>query len=71
MAAKKHIFQMEMTCEGCAGAAKRVLGKKEGVTTVETSVEKQRVFVESELSSDELLEILKKTGKTVSYVGTE
>lgn len=43
----------------------------EGVTNVETSVEKQQVVVESNLSSDELLETLKKTGKPVSYVGTK
>ena len=26
-------FHMEMTCEGCANAAKRVLGKKGGIST--------------------------------------
>jgi len=60
---------MEMTCDGCSGAAKRVLAKL-GETNIEISLEKQRVWVESERSSDELLETLKKTGKAVSYIGT-
>ncbi|XP_050415408.1 copper transport protein ATOX1 [Patella vulgata] len=71
MADKKHEFQMEMTCEGCAGAAQRVLGKLEGVSNVETSVADQRVLVTSNLSSDILLETLKKTGKACSYIGTK
>ncbi|XP_061184930.1 copper transport protein ATOX1-like [Saccostrea echinata] len=64
-------FEMAMTCEGCAGAAKRVLGKLGGnVTNVETNVETKKVKVTSSLSSDELLEQLKKTGKEVKFLGT-
>ncbi|XP_025087966.1 copper transport protein ATOX1-like [Pomacea canaliculata] len=63
-------FNMEMTCEGCANAAKKVLGKHpHEVTSVETDVGAQRVLVTSTLSSDQLLEILEKTGKKVSFVG--
>ncbi|ESO99107.1 hypothetical protein LOTGIDRAFT_226396 [Lottia gigantea] len=69
--AQVHEFKMEMTCEGCAGAAQRVLGKLEGVEKVETSVEKQQVLVTSALPKDTLLETLQKTGKTCSYVGTQ
>lgn len=39
------------------------------VTSVETDVGAQRVLVTSTLSSDQLLEILEKTGKKVSFVG--
>ncbi|CAG5136697.1 unnamed protein product [Candidula unifasciata] len=64
-------FQMAMTCEGCAGAAKRVLGKLPEVSNVETSVEQQRVLVTSTLSPDRLLETLQKTGKECSYIGVK
>jgi len=40
------------------------------VTNVEIDMERQRVYVTSSLPSDKLLEIIKKTGKTTSYVGT-
>ncbi|XP_078325116.1 uncharacterized protein LOC144622717 [Crassostrea virginica] len=63
-------FQMAMTCEGCAGAAKRVLGKMgDKVTDVVTSVENQKVTVTSTMTSDELLAELKKTGKEVKFIG--
>lgn len=64
---------MEMTCEGCSGAVKRVLGKLEGngVNNVDIDLKGQRVLVDSTLSSEQLLETLKKTGKSCSYVGVK
>ncbi|BFZ14935.1 hypothetical protein BsWGS_17974 [Bradybaena similaris] len=69
MAGQVQVFQMAMTCEGCAAAAKRVLGKHPEVSNVETNVEQQRVFVTSTLPPQLLLETLQKTGKECSYVG--
>ncbi|XP_052860616.1 copper transport protein ATOX1 [Anopheles cruzii] len=65
-----HEFQVEMTCTGCSGAVERVLGKqKEKVEKVEIDLDNKKVFVTSGLSADELLGIIKKTGKETSYVG--
>ncbi|PAA84020.1 hypothetical protein BOX15_Mlig025338g1 [Macrostomum lignano] len=65
-----HQFTMEMTCEGCANAAKRVLAKlasERGVeVTAETDVSTQTVTVTSELPAADLLAALQKTGKTIS-----
>uniref|UniRef100_A0AC35F8J5 HMA domain-containing protein n=1 Tax=Panagrolaimus sp. PS1159 TaxID=55785 RepID=A0AC35F8J5_9BILA len=62
-----YTFNMVMTCEGCAGAAKRVLGKLgDKVLNVETDVSSQTVRVTTDLSSEEILTTLKKTGKEVS-----
>uniref|UniRef100_A0A0B7BD31 Copper transport protein ATOX1 n=1 Tax=Arion vulgaris TaxID=1028688 RepID=A0A0B7BD31_9EUPU len=69
MAEQVYEFQMAMTCEGCAAAAKRVLGKLPEVSNIETSVEKQRVFVTSKLPPQQLLETLQKTGKECTYIG--
>lgn len=57
-----------MTCEGCAGAIKRLLGKMEGVTSVVTDVAAKSVVVEGS-TQEALLEALKKwaaaSGKSV------
>lgn len=62
-----------MTCEGCSGAVERVLNrwKDKGVENVEISIPDQKVSVKSTLSADQLLEIVKKTGKKVDYVGAQ
>lgn len=41
----------------------------EKVEKVDIDLENKKVFVTSMLSSDELLETIKKTGKETSYVG--
>ncbi|XP_074649725.1 copper transport protein ATOX1-like [Tubulanus polymorphus] len=66
----KHEFSVEMTCEGCSGAVERVLRKK-GIETFQIDLENKKVFVETDLSSDEILEIIKKTGKATTFIGTQ
>ena len=41
-----------------------------GIDNIEVDMEKQRVYVTSALSADELLETIKKAGKSCSYIGT-
>ncbi|KAK9702821.1 Heavy-metal-associated domain [Popillia japonica] len=67
---KIHEFQVAMTCEGCSGAVQRVLNKFEGkgVNKVSIDLPSQKVEVTSTLSPDQLMDILKKTGKQVTYV---
>lgn len=73
MASQVHEFQVEMTCEGCSGAVKRVLGKLEGqgVNKVDIDLKEQRVYVDSTMTSEQLLEVLKKAGKTCAYIGVK
>ncbi|RVE52285.1 hypothetical protein evm_003075 [Chilo suppressalis] len=68
-----HIFNVAMTCEGCSGAVERVLGrlKGQGVENVSISLPEQKVSVTSTLSAEELLEVIKKTGKNTTYIGTQ
>lgn len=68
-----HVFNVEMTCEGCSGAVERVLNrlKGQGVDNVAISLTDQKVSVTSSLSADQLLEVIKKTGKKTTYVGTQ
>ncbi|XP_006632102.2 copper transport protein ATOX1 [Lepisosteus oculatus] len=65
---QKHEFFVDMTCEGCSGAVTRVLNKLQGVK-FDIDLPNKKVFIESEQSVEVLIETLKKTGKTVTYIG--
>ncbi|XP_014311657.1 copper transport protein ATOX1 isoform X1 [Myotis lucifugus] len=65
---KKHEFFVDMTCEGCSNAVARVLNKLGGVE-FEIDLPNKKVCIDSEHNVDTLLETLKKTGKTVTYIG--
>ncbi|GAB0097841.1 Atox1 [Sergentomyia squamirostris] len=64
-----HKFQVEMTCEGCSGAVKRVLGKLEQIDDVSIDLQEKTVLVTSTLPAEQILETIRKTGKTTTYVG--
>uniref|UniRef100_A0A8D0GGA4 Copper transport protein ATOX1 n=1 Tax=Sphenodon punctatus TaxID=8508 RepID=A0A8D0GGA4_SPHPU len=64
----KHEFFVDMTCEGCSNAVTRVLNKLGGVQ-FDIDLHNKKVSIESEHSVDTLLDTLKKTGKTASYLG--
>ncbi|XP_011369548.1 copper transport protein ATOX1 [Pteropus vampyrus] len=66
----RHEFSVDMTCEGCYNAVARVLNKLGGVQ-FEIDLPSKRVSIDSEHSVDALLETLKKTGKTVTYLGPQ
>eukprot|EP00752_Nemacystus_decipiens_P009243 g8256.t1 len=65
------VFNVGMTCEGCASATKRILSKMEGVSAVEADVEAKKVTVSSDgaTTKEAMLEALKKwstaSGKSV------
>jgi copper chaperone len=58
------VFNVGMTCEGCANACKRILGKLEGVAEVKTDVSTKKVEVISSgaTSAEAMLEALQKWG---------
>jgi len=67
-----HEFQVEMTCSGCSNAVERVLGKLgDKVEKVSIDLDERTVQVTSNMSADELLEVIKKTGKATTYVGVK
>ena len=43
----------------------------EGVSNIEINMEGQRVYVTTSLSSDEVLAVIKKTGRETEYIGTK
>ncbi|XP_021265816.1 copper transport protein ATOX1 isoform X1 [Numida meleagris] len=64
----KHEFFVDMTCEGCSNAVTRVLHRLGGVQ-FDIDLPNKKVYIESEHNVDTLLETLKKTGKSASYLG--
>lgn len=66
----KHEFEVAMTCEGCSNAVTRILNKS-GDVKFEIDLPNKLVWIESDKSSDVLLETLKKCGKEVKYNGTK
>ncbi|KAG5898620.1 hypothetical protein JTB14_020996 [Gonioctena quinquepunctata] len=70
--AKVHEYKVTMTCEGCSGAVERVLGKlkDKGVEDININLENQSVKVKTTLSAEEILEIIKKTGKETIFVSS-
>ncbi|XP_012223625.2 copper transport protein ATOX1 [Linepithema humile] len=70
MAAQVHEFSVEMTCEGCSNAVENVLKKKTAIEDFKIDLQGKKVSVTTGLSSDEILETIKKTGKTCQYLRT-
>ncbi|XP_075161505.1 antioxidant 1 copper chaperone [Haematobia irritans] len=67
-----HEFKVEMTCSGCSGAVEKVLGKLgDKVEKVSIDLDDKTVLVTSNMSGEELLEVIKKTGKPAYYVGVK
>ncbi|XVE75528.1 hypothetical protein DITRI_Ditri12bG0100800 [Diplodiscus trichospermus] len=56
-----------MSCEGCVGAVKRVLGKMEGVESYEIELKEQKVTVKGNVQPDAVLQTVSKTGKKTTF----
>ncbi|XP_022906228.2 copper transport protein ATOX1 [Onthophagus taurus] len=65
-----HEYRVEMTCDGCSGAVERVLNKikDKGIEKVDIDMAEQKVLVKTSLSAQEILEVIKKTGKSTEYI---
>ncbi|KAF3492079.1 uncharacterized protein GIQ15_01596 [Arthroderma uncinatum] len=68
MADHQYIFDVTMTCGGCSGAVERVLKKMDGVKSFEVSLDTQKATVTTEptVSYENVLAVIKKTGKSVT-----
>ncbi|CAJ0578465.1 unnamed protein product, partial [Mesorhabditis spiculigera] len=70
---KTLVFEMAMTCEGCANAARRVLGKlgEEKVKVLDVDVATKKVTVASEIPAAEIQAALEKTGKAIKLISEQ
>ncbi|EFJ44158.1 hypothetical protein VOLCADRAFT_82965 [Volvox carteri f. nagariensis] len=62
------VLKVEMMCNGCVAAVQRVLGKMEGVESYNVSLEEQKVVVKGNVSPQDVLEKISKTGKKTELV---
>ncbi|XP_022857239.1 copper transport protein ATX1-like [Olea europaea var. sylvestris] len=61
------VLKVGMSCQGCVGAVKRVLGKMEGVESFDIDIEQQKVTVKGNVQPEAVLQTVSKTGKASSY----
>ncbi|XP_010242607.1 PREDICTED: copper transport protein ATX1-like [Nelumbo nucifera] len=61
------VLKVGMSCEGCVGAVKRVLGKMEGVESFDIYLKEQKVTVKGNVQPDAVLQTVSKTGKKTSF----
>ncbi|KAK4766175.1 hypothetical protein SAY87_007817 [Trapa incisa] len=57
------VLKVGMSCEGCVGAVKRVLGKMEGVESYDIDLKEQKVTVKGNVQPEAVLQTVSKTGK--------
>ncbi|KAF7820581.1 copper transport protein ATX1-like [Senna tora] len=57
------VLKVGMSCEGCAGAVRRVLGKMEGVESYDIDMKEQKVTVKGNVQPEAVLQTVSKTGK--------
>lgn len=62
------VLKVEMTCQGCVAAVKRVLGKMEGVESFDVDYDAQRVVVKGNVTPADVFEKVSKTGKKTELV---
>ncbi len=57
------MLKVDMMCQGCVAAVKRVLGKMEGVESFDVNLDEQKVTVKGNVTAADVLEKVSKTGK--------
>ena len=61
------VLKVAMSCGGCSGAVKRVLGKMEGVESFDIDMEQQKVTVKGNVEPEAVLQTVAKTGKKTEF----
>merc|ERR1712183_928025 len=61
------VLKVGMSCEGCVGAVKRVLGKMEGVESYDIDLKEQKVTVKGNVQPESVLQTVSKTGKKTTF----
>nr|CAB3449925.1 unnamed protein product [Digitaria exilis] len=61
------VLKVAMSCEGCAGAVRRVLTKMEGVETFDIDLKEQKVTVKGNVKPEDVFQTVSKSGKKTSY----
>ncbi len=57
------VLRVDMMCEGCVAAVKRVLGKMEGIESFDVNLAEKKVVVKGNVNAQDVLDKVSKTGK--------
>ncbi|XP_028780724.1 copper transport protein CCH [Neltuma alba] len=60
-------LKVGMSCQGCAGAVRRVLDKMEGVESYDIDMKEQKVTVKGNVQPEAVLQTVSKTGKKTAF----
>ena len=63
-------LKVEMMCEGCVGAVKRILGKTEGIEDFDVHLDSKKVVVSGTHDAASLIDKLNRAGKAATLWGT-
>ncbi|KAG6522272.1 copper transport protein ATX1-like [Zingiber officinale] len=61
------VLRVAMSCQGCAGAVKRVLTNMEGVESFEVDLQEQKVTVKGDVTPEAVFQTVSKSGKKTSF----
>ncbi|KAL7184879.1 hypothetical protein ACSBR2_026930 [Camellia fascicularis] len=61
------VLKVGMSCQGCVGAVKRVLGKMDGVESFDIDLKEQKVTVKGNVEPEAVLQTVSKTGKKTTF----
>lgn len=61
------VLKVDMMCQGCVAAVKRVLGKMEGIESFDVNLDEQKVTVKGNVTAADVLEKVSKTGKKTEF----
>ncbi|XP_014511005.1 copper transport protein ATX1 [Vigna radiata var. radiata] len=61
------VLKVDMSCQGCVGAVKRVLGKLDGVESYDIDLNEKKVVVKGNVQPDTVLQTVSKTGKKTTF----
>uniref|UniRef100_A0A5S6QJX3 Copper transport protein ATOX1 n=1 Tax=Trichuris muris TaxID=70415 RepID=A0A5S6QJX3_TRIMR len=70
-----HSFQVEMTCDGCSGQVRRILGRLNdgnpgAISDITFDLQSNLVNIKTKLTKDEIMNQLQKTCKPCEYIGS-
>ncbi|VVB05932.1 unnamed protein product [Arabis nemorensis] len=58
---------VDMDCQGCEKKVRKAISKLDGVDTIEIDVDRQKVTVTGYVDRDEVLKMVKRTGRTTEF----
>lgn len=66
---KEYEYEVKMSCSKCSATIKKILLTNELVEEVRIIISRQRVYVRTSLPPEEILDMIRNTGRNAKYLG--